>query len=157
VGDSSEFRERIAFLRPVQTSAGDVYVDLGLERFSPSTAFDIASKKAVLVRRRIIERSDTAEIRYPTCTISCADLLDQFEPADGWMTRTEWAQVKKELEPLAERERTIKLAETVHLAADCARRAEAHQARLKPTRSMADGIARGLAQALKNLGINKKG
>ena len=156
IGDQSDFLVRIIHSNPVGAPSGD-YLDLRLERFLPSTAYDVRTKRQVEVRRRIIGRSAEGEPIFPALTIAACEFVDRYEPAGDWMSKSEWASIKKELAPLIDHEKAVKQGERCANTARCEKIVRASSARDNPHEALAAGIAAGVAEAMKALGIGAKG
>ena len=153
-GDNTEFRERIISLGRVFAPNGQTYSDTNVERFIPSVAFDVKSKREVAVRRKVITHSPEGQPVFPARTEPAYVFALTHRP-DGW-SEAEWEPTLRELEPLIQVERGVKEGEQAAIAASNRNNARLAGEQADPTGTLAAGIARGVAEALRQLGAQPK-
>ena len=155
IGDTSEFQYRAVHANLCGSPAGE-YTDLLLEKFLPGMAYDAKAKKQIHIRRRVITHSASGEPIFPAMTIAACEFVDRFEPAGDWLSKSEWSNIKAELKPIIDREKSVKAGERGAASERHARAGRAQEARDNPSEFMERGISEGIAQALKALGLTGK-
>ena len=151
----SEYRFRFVNTHINGSPSGE-YVVATLEKFIPGTAYDVATKREVAVRRRVVGRSANGEAIYPVIRVPLCEFVDRFMPDPTWMTASEWNSIKAQLAPLIEREKGIVRAETDASAAASRQANDAHRHALNPGAAMSEAIAHGIAAALAQLNASPK-
>jgi hypothetical protein len=153
--EKSEFRFRIVGSTIVFAPSGSDYLDLQLEKFMPAVAFDKETRKQVSVRRRIVTHSETGEPIYPVASVAAWKFCADYIPEESWMSRSEWSAMLAELAPLVSAEKSIQEGERAFIIERNRLAEERARAAASPTSELAAGIAAGVAQALKSMGLGR--
>ncbi|MCX6922442.1 MAG: hypothetical protein NT154_04400, partial [Verrucomicrobia bacterium] len=138
------------------TPSGEKYVQFRVEKFIPTTAFNAATKSQIEVRRRVITYSASGEPYFPEFGIPAVDFEAQFE-ADGWQGQAEAVEMHRELGPTIERETAARQGEQAAIAERNARAGSRARNADNPQAELASAISAGIATALAELGLAKKG
>ena len=128
-----------------------------LDKFTPATKRDNATKKTYEVRNRVIGRSDTGEPVFPGFFIDAFEFVRRFVPDPSWCSKSEWQAILKRLAPTLEKDARLAAVEKSEIAQRNSKQAQIMAQRENPTGFLAAGIATGISEALKNLGIAPKG
>jgi len=136
--------------------SGPTGVSFLVDVFTPAVATDAKTKKLIPVRRHAIKTSPTGERCPVAFTIPAVQFIAQYHPEESWMKAGEWRDTLDFLAPTIKLETELQAREAEDGRIRDTEAQEARLARENPTKHLAAGISAGIAQALRELGIERK-
>jgi hypothetical protein len=119
-------------------------------------AKDLEGKKC-LVRKKKIGRSAENEPIFPSFHLPVWKFVELYVPApESRCRKSEWVQAVSEIQARLDVHKQLELGNAEFQKAESEKRARAAIAAENPTAALAAGIAAGVAEALKSLGIEPK-
>lgn len=140
----------------IAIGGGGIRTVFSIDAFTPGVVVDNATKKNRQVRNRIIGRSDEGQPVYSGFLMDAFVFVQKYEPDPSWMSPSEFKNILKRLQPTIEKDARLAKAEKAEIEQRNLKQAQMIAARENPSGHLAAGIAAGIAEALRELGLQPK-
>ena len=153
---NSATRYSIAGNGTVVFGAGGEFLSFAVDAYEPALRLDPKTRQMKEHRVRHVGISSEGEKIFPAFSIDAWKFALEYHPDESWMTGDEYARILKEMAPILEQDRGLSDNERGIIDVRNRQLGQAAASRINPEAALAQGIAAGVAAALKNLGLTTK-